>query len=1672
MRSIGCDACGPFHATERNNKHIVNFICLFSKYVVSVCVEDLKSTTLARAFLNNVALVYGMPTELLTDNAKTFTSEFFKEVCKLLFVDKTTSTPYWSQGNGTCERSFSTFQAILSKYVDSDHADFDLLLPGVTFCYNTAVHRTTNESPYFLMFGRDPCFAIDQILDPRVRVRALETDVGTYRAQLLTSLHHAWKCASDEYAKEVNKYKEEYDRKMSSKGRTPSRLREKKPNAPRGKGRGAKNRTESPEMPVHEEEFYQEPQADSAQSEGDNNLIEQVESQMVADADTQRIDSTSDNEQSQLNLEIDPQVMNALVQAVYEHGIDQVMESINLYPEQEESNDEQEKHKDFESVDNPMENILQSMGTIQEEQVESEEPKTPYANFGREKATMVPENNELNIQTQEIEVQKTPNEEHPEMEVEVVEEPTSVRSDTSEKIDRVLDMDELRNIAENVGMRTTPTVQYSLEAMARSMGMKILQSQYPHLFTNQPPPPPMPFPCWAMPPTPIGQTQTMDTIGSLVETSEGSIRFNAPIPQAPKRQGQDQARMPRPDIPMKPTPSSSRGAMRGPPSYGYSRGGQSYPDRPFTSELKTKLMSKTYTNKNYANGGENSNYNSYVFPKKQSGVSSLKRSGPPRSTNTFSKRQNVDPNLSYYKNDKHMSYYNSVKENSRDNYESYYEPEIVLQQPKLYMTSNYSPDPRIIDAVLVVSNENLPICVKITKKTIIDGRNEYNLDDLKQCTMIELISYDHVYVNGNQTPFQPGDGSIYDAIVNYKLRPNAEAREIRIIERKAVVMQEFGFIANNTTRTYGKKANAQGREKKLEIHVITPEGARELVFLTAKTHQIVWNIGESPKPGDLVYCEIVRIPENYIIGHNYILPETYVSELPDHEIVATEKGRPIINYIRNANYSDVEISTRLFGEEPVEVHEALSNWKLFKEVLVSSTAFVRYKKITTDRIGSTDGTAELLEDKRIKVIVDPLKKEIENISKYLQARSQLMKAGAIIQLAVAQRHASAVGDDPRTVFNCWVEEVELINQEVNSVILKPIFKKKLPKQENAKITKVSSLTENTKNQDEDPDMINALEIDLTGMSDLEYKTYWFNSYGTYRVKIQADSIKTGYEGRINTLQRLTPDMLRNEACAASFMAVMGLVPDSPKPSRIGVRPKPKKIEFSEDMMHKNTLRILENEDLNERQKMVVATAEKSENAVILNQAGPGTGKTKTIGAVIKMKEYKNPKTRFVLTANSNGAIDALAISVCKNAPRRQNDMLVIQSHSALLEEHSTGAIPEWEDYKLLKHAKLLLDESRDCKLPVALKAYENETLKKYVKEREENPLAMLAEYQIIKLVLYYRKIKILVATQAKIEEYRKIIAPLLFDILIVDEGSTCAESLMISLLINLRHKGKTPQLIISGDIYQLSCYLPPSAEILRNIGHGSAIRKIHERGSAPEISLNIQYRCHPAIMDCYNRAWPEPFEAGVTADDRDLLTRSTFPLPNKKCPIVMVDSPITNKNAEKHYMVNEEQEKLVIKTIIGLKENVGRQCTIAVICYYAATALTIKKKLEGNKESNDNITIMDLEMESMLGYLKDDVEQGKIDTSTVDSFIGKQVDVAIVVTTRTKSDKVDEDLNKFGHILDNPRTRVALSRALHGLIIFGDRKLLTAESTSVWGLFLERLFIIAQNDLKHTEDNC
>ncbi|KAI1699261.1 hypothetical protein DdX_17437 [Ditylenchus destructor] len=79
--------------------------------------------------------------------------------------------------------------------------DFDEFLPYVNFCYNTAVHSTTNETPFYLLFGRQPIFAIDQILDPKTRDPIPFTDTDEFKVALVKNLRFAWAIAAEETIK-------------------------------------------------------------------------------------------------------------------------------------------------------------------------------------------------------------------------------------------------------------------------------------------------------------------------------------------------------------------------------------------------------------------------------------------------------------------------------------------------------------------------------------------------------------------------------------------------------------------------------------------------------------------------------------------------------------------------------------------------------------------------------------------------------------------------------------------------------------------------------------------------------------------------------------------------------------------------------------------------------------------------------------------------------------------------------------------------------------------------------------------------------------------------------------------------------------------------------------------------------------------------------------------------------------------------------------------------------------------------------------------------------------------------------------------------------------------------------------------------------------------------------
>ena len=105
-----------------------------------------------------------MPFPIHSNQGSQFESNLFQELCKVLGIEKTRTTPYHPQSDGLVERFNHTLGDMLSKLVDESQINWDELLPLVILAYHSSVHESTGESPATVLFGREVTLPIDLLL--------------------------------------------------------------------------------------------------------------------------------------------------------------------------------------------------------------------------------------------------------------------------------------------------------------------------------------------------------------------------------------------------------------------------------------------------------------------------------------------------------------------------------------------------------------------------------------------------------------------------------------------------------------------------------------------------------------------------------------------------------------------------------------------------------------------------------------------------------------------------------------------------------------------------------------------------------------------------------------------------------------------------------------------------------------------------------------------------------------------------------------------------------------------------------------------------------------------------------------------------------------------------------------------------------------------------------------------------------------------------------------------------------------------------------------------------------------------------------------------------------------------------------------------------------------------
>lgn len=196
--------------TERGNTHVLVVICAFSRWVEIFPTKDEQAETVARTLYDNIITRFGCPKTLLSDHGPSFTAAVIKELCIILGIKKLFTTPYHPQSNGLVERSNSTILSTLRSYVDDFGKDWDLHLPSVRFAINTISNTTTNETPYYIVFGKDAPLPID--LTFLHYNESNISDLTSYSQEIIRRLRQAYHTVTSSYEKTLQKNKTHKDK--------------------------------------------------------------------------------------------------------------------------------------------------------------------------------------------------------------------------------------------------------------------------------------------------------------------------------------------------------------------------------------------------------------------------------------------------------------------------------------------------------------------------------------------------------------------------------------------------------------------------------------------------------------------------------------------------------------------------------------------------------------------------------------------------------------------------------------------------------------------------------------------------------------------------------------------------------------------------------------------------------------------------------------------------------------------------------------------------------------------------------------------------------------------------------------------------------------------------------------------------------------------------------------------------------------------------------------------------------------------------------------------------------------------------------------------------------------------------------------------------------------------
>jgi len=154
--SIGMDFIGPFPKINSYN-YLWVVICRMTSMVHLIPVHTtMTAKELSWKYLREIVRLHGLPSSIVSDRDSKFTSQWWKELHRILGAKLLMSTSFHPQTDGQTERMNKNIGQILRASICSDQKDWIDKIDLTEFAINSSVSATNRYAPFELNGGYMP----------------------------------------------------------------------------------------------------------------------------------------------------------------------------------------------------------------------------------------------------------------------------------------------------------------------------------------------------------------------------------------------------------------------------------------------------------------------------------------------------------------------------------------------------------------------------------------------------------------------------------------------------------------------------------------------------------------------------------------------------------------------------------------------------------------------------------------------------------------------------------------------------------------------------------------------------------------------------------------------------------------------------------------------------------------------------------------------------------------------------------------------------------------------------------------------------------------------------------------------------------------------------------------------------------------------------------------------------------------------------------------------------------------------------------------------------------------------------------------------------------------------------------------------------------------------------